>query len=257
MSASGAATGGVMPLRAGERGALRTAVLASILLHALLLNVLPGWRAAQRPPEPAPILARVMPAPASVSRPGEPLKERAPPPPKSPAAAAKLPPPSRSAEPQREQVLARDAVSSAPVAPSPEREMPGAASESSTPVAYAIAAPAKSEAVPARPAPAIDGGTLAQYRLAVISLAKRFNRYPRIAIENGWQGRVEVRMSVAADGAIASVGLRKGSGHEILDRQALDMIGQAAPQVPLPPALRGREFAIDIPVIFSLAEAEG
>ena len=194
----------------GERRALNAAVLASILLHLLLLNALPGWRDAQRPLSPTPILARVVP-------------ERAAEPPQtgetalrsSPAPVTRVPP--KRSEPRREETVAR-----AQVAP-------------------AIAA--------------AENGTVAQYRLAIISLARGFNRYPRIAIENNWQGRSEVRVTVGSDGAIAALAVRSGSGYEILDRQALDMIGRAASQVPLPVALRGRQFAIDIPVIFRLNDA--
>ena len=206
-----------MTLRAGERDTLGTAVLASIVLHVVLLNALPGWRDWQRSPEPAPILARITPE----QFPAE-------------SGAELLPNPEALLQP-----------TSPPIArPLPARRFEPPREEMST-----------SEAPPPA-APAADAGTIAQYRLAIISLAKGFNRYPRIAVENNWRGRVEVHLSVGADGTIASLGLRSGSGHEILDRQALDMIGQAARQVALPAALRGREFVIDIPVIFSLTQAE-
>lgn len=234
-----------MQLQAGERDALGTAVLASVLLHALLLSALPGWRGAQRSPEPALIVARVV-----VAEP-----EHAPPPPTRAEPAARIAPPKRAQAP-RAPAIAQDAVVSATRATAAEtdaRQEPTEAPALEPTAELTKPGPAAPTPTPAPPA---EGGTLAQYRLAVIALAKGFNRYPRIAIENNWQGRVEVRLTVAADGAIASIGLRRGSGHEVLDRQALDMIGRAAPQVPLPAALRGREFALDIPVIFSLRDAE-
>ncbi|TAN53134.1 MAG: energy transducer TonB [Betaproteobacteria bacterium] len=237
-----------MSLREGERQALGTAVLASILLHVLLLNALPGWREAQTTSAAAPILARVVADLAPAVRPGEVRKSS--PTQKTSAPAAKKAAP-RPIEPAPEQALAQKAPAPTAVSAAPVNETPGVATGS--PLAPAAAAPASPEAASL---PAADGATLAQYRLAVISLAKGFNRYPRIAIENNWQGRVEVRVRVGADGAIASLGLHPGSGHEILDRQALDMIGRAASQVPLPASLRGRELVIDIPVIFSLRDAE-
>ncbi len=241
MTVSGAVTASAMQVRAGERPTLRTALLASILLHALLLQALPGWRELQRVPEPAPLLARVVPLPGSQSRPLEPPAARTVPPVKSAVPAAR-PQASKPEQPTRVATMARDAAE------------PSAAVASEPPASPVAATP---QSAPLQTAPAIDGGTLAQYRLAVISLARGSNRYPRVAIENNWQGRVEVRVRVGVDGAIATVDLGRGSGHEILDRQALEMIGRAAPQVPLPPALRGREFAFDVPVIFSLREAEG
>ncbi len=239
-----------MSLREGERQALGTAVLASIVFHVLLLNALPGWRKAEQYSAPAPLLARVVTQPAPAARSSEVPKSTATQGISAPA--AKQPAPKRDA-PAPESALDQEAPAPTALTAAPVDERPGVASVSrlaqAAPVAAASAGP---EAV--SPA-AADGATLAQYRLAVISLAKGFNRYPRVAIENNWQGRVEVRIRVGADGAIASLDLHQGSGHEILDRQALDMIGRAAPQVPLPTALRGRELVVDIPVIFSLGDA--
>ena len=97
-----------------------------------------------------------------------------------------------------------------------------------------------------------DTGTLEQYRLALIVATRRYKRYPAIALEKGWQGRVEVRMVIGANGMVASASIKTGSGHEILDNQALDMLKKGKTTVPIPASLRGREFSIDVPVIFNL-----
>jgi protein TonB len=86
--------------------------------------------------------------------------------------------------------------------------------------------------------------------------ARRFKRYPRIALDNNWQGRVEVRLTVAPDGALAALDVKTSAGHEVLDRQALDMIRRAKSLTPVPSALRGREVTVDVPVIFSLNEPD-
>jgi protein TonB len=237
-----------MTLRARERDALGTAVLASILLHVALLNALPGWREWQRSAPPAPIVARVLAEPTFLERAA--LLTQS-------SARVAIPLPPKRSEPQRATTSAREALAPASKAPEPAQDSSKSAAEPSASVAVAtVTAPRSDPVSPPPAAPTLDAGTLAQYRLAIISIAKGFNRYPRLAVENDWQGRTEVRMTVGADGTIASLGLRSGSGHEILDRQALDMIGNAAPQVSLPVSLRGREFVIDIPVIFSLKEAE-
>ena len=97
-----------------------------------------------------------------------------------------------------------------------------------------------------------DAGTLDQYRLALIVAAKRYKRYPAQAMDKGWQGRVEVRLVIGASGAIQAGIVRTSSGYEILDSQALDMVKNAKPLAPIPSMLRGREFTVDIPVIFDL-----
>jgi protein TonB len=245
-----------MTVRIRERDALDTAVLVSILLHVVLLNALPGWREWQQSQSqvPVPILARVLPEQFPAERAADLPQERAALLPQSSPSVTRPSPPKRS-EPQRAEASVREVLAPAVNEPESTQDSSKRAAEPSTSVAGASVTAPRSEPVSPPPAaPTADAGTLAQYRLAIISIAKGFNRYPRIAVENSWQGRTEVRMTVRADGTIASLGLRSGSGHEILDRQALDMIGNAAPQVPLPAQLRGREFALDIPVIFSLNE---
>ncbi|HUJ87321.1 MAG TPA: energy transducer TonB [Burkholderiales bacterium] len=108
-----------------------------------------------------------------------------------------------------------------------------------------------------RAAPRPDAARLAaQYRAALMAEAARYKRYPRFARDNGWEGRVGVRMAIGADGAIASLGVAHGSGYAILDRQALDMVRSAQPQTAIPEGLRGRAFSVDIPVLFSLRDPE-
>jgi TonB family protein len=55
-----------------------------------------------------------------------------------------------------------------------------------------------------------------------------------------------------ASGKRASIAIVRSSGHDILDQQALDTLTRAF--VPVPPALRGREFAVEIPVIFDVQD---
>jgi protein TonB len=99
-----------------------------------------------------------------------------------------------------------------------------------------------------------DAGTLRAYRLAIITNARKYKRYPRVAMDNNWEGKVEVRMVIGANGMIASMSVKTSTGHEPLDQTAITMITRAKPLTPIPAALRGREFTVDVPVIFSLKE---
>ena len=82
--------------------------------------------------------------------------------------------------------------------------------------------------------------------------AKRYERYPVPALERGWQGRVEIRVVIGADGTIKNALIRISSRYQILDAQALDMVKKGKSMTPIPPALRGREFTVDVPVNFIL-----
>src|SRR5437773_2146791 len=111
-----------------------------------------------------------------------------------------------------------------------------------------------------RPAPpgaaAVDEGSLAQYRLQLISAARKYKRYPRVAMDNNWEGDVVVRMVIGANGMISALSIKTSSGHEVLDQQALDMFKKAKPLVQIPPSLRGKEFILELKAIYNLKDQD-
>ena len=246
--------------------ALRYAALFSLALHALLLFGL----SPQRAPAPAdaaevPIVARLVqpPAPERQSRP----KPKPSPPvvKKPPAAVAKKPPAPLAKKPPRP-VLKKPpppvARPEAEVAPEPAPPPPVPTAPAVEPVQPApppaAAAPEPEpapRALPAPPAPeSLDDGSLVQYRRQIYRMALKYKRYPRAAMDNNWEGEVVVRMVVDANGGIAAMTIHTSSGHEVLDRQALEMFRRAKPLVVIPPALRGREFAVELRAIYNLED---
>ena len=99
---------------------------------------------------------------------------------------------------------------------------------------------------------AVDG--LRGYRLAVAGQARRFKRYPAQALASGWEGSVDVRLEVGGDGRAHGATLSRSSGYELLDRAALAMIDAGAERARVPESLRGRAFAIVLPVVFNLGD---
>jgi protein TonB len=241
------------------------AVLGSILLHALLLSLLPGLRdstnRAAVPPGPIvahlalPRVAPPQPAPPPVVEPpAAPPVEPPPPPVAKPVPLPKPAPVAKSAPGPTK----TPPVKTAPPPPTPPAAATPPATPAPAPPSVAKAEPQPATSAPAAPAApeALDSGTLAQYRLQLISVAKRYKRYPRVAMDNNWEGTVEVRMVVGANGFIASLVIKRGTGHEVLDQEALQWVRKAKPLAPIPAALRGKEFTVDIPVIFSLKEPD-
>ncbi|MCX7173310.1 MAG: TonB family protein [Proteobacteria bacterium] len=98
----------------------------------------------------------------------------------------------------------------------------------------------------------LDANGLRQYRLSLAVESRRFKRYPRQALEQGWSGTAEVRVAVAASGVPQFAQLLRSSGHELLDAAALDMINNAALHAVVPSSLRGRTFSVPLPVSFSV-----
>ena len=119
----------------------------------------------------------------------------------------------------------------------------------------AQASVAKSDLQAAPPAASgPDPGSVARFRLELMEIARRYKRYPRIAQENNWEGRVELRLAFSESGALASLSVKKGAGRAVLDEEAQAMIRSAQPQATVPPALRGKAFTLEIPVDFFLKE---
>jgi protein TonB len=100
----------------------------------------------------------------------------------------------------------------------------------------------------------VDEDLVARYRSQLIGAARRYKRYPRAAMDNQWEGAAEVAMVIGADGRIVETTISRSSGHEVLDRQAIDMFRKAKPLVPIPAALRGRSFRITLKAIYSLRD---
>jgi len=256
-NAGGSGTGGLS-------SPLVFAVAASATLHVALLAGLPDLWTYSPTPATAPLNARIergMPAPATPN----PAPPALPVPQPAAAAPAAPRPPAKSHQP-----AARPAVVAAP----PPRESEAVAAPARDPepplAAAAPAAPAPAAAAPAAGRPpavgeptaaprpgddAPDLGSLAQFRMALIGTARRYRLYPESAVERGWHGRVTVRLAFGADGALAAALVRRSSGYDALDEQALDMLRRAAALTPVPPALRSRGFAVDVPVVFELRGA--
>lgn len=240
--------------------ALKIAVGASFALHAVLMfGVTFLHSPAKRQTPPGTLVARLSaPAPVAVQPSPEPPKPQvqpAPPPPPVKSAPAPVLAPSPLATPS-----ARPAPNapSAPAESPRASEAPAAPPAPSTPAApSSSASAAKPEAQPgaaAASADPSDAATLAQYRLAVITMARKYKQYPRVAMDNNWEGRSEIRMVIGANGMIASIAVKTSAGHEVLDKAALSMIQKAKPLIPIPGNLRGKEFTVDIPVVFSLKD---
>jgi len=92
-----------------------------------------------------------------------------------------------------------------------------------------------------------------QYRieLMVEALRRARERYPQLARDNRWEGEVRVGVVVTASGRTTLM-LKDGSGYEVLDEHALDALRMAARAVTLPPALRGKAFAVDVRAAYRL-----
>lgn len=100
----------------------------------------------------------------------------------------------------------------------------------------------------------IDADALREFRMALARAAREFRRYPALARERHWEGVAKVQLRWPKGPGEVQVWLIEGSGHVILDEQAVAMLQQAVRRTPMPEALRGQRLEMVLPVEFSLQQ---
>lgn len=228
------------------------AVLASVLIHGFALGWLPGLEGRRHEPEPRQALHVRLAAPApepltlAVAPAPEPQAPAVPPAPTFAAAAAQ-PPVRRAPAPQRSSPgLASPAPETGPDTPVLRKVEPAPAA------APPIEAPRPSQPPMTSRSTAIDAGALAAYGRELAGAVATHQRYPRVALLRQWQGTAVLQLELAADGRLLGVRVLSSSGHDTLDRQALDMVREAVPLPTLPAALAGRPLTVEVPVVFRI-----
>ena len=225
---------------------LLLAIACSLALHLAILWFVPGFfqpRAEVPPPKaltarlvaPKPQLAKEVEPPAPV--PPQPVVKRVRPTPHKPS-------------PKPVEPVAPPIISVPQTSPAPAFTVPATPAAPPPPPVVSAAPAAPSAAVATAP----DLGSIAQFRMELLEMAKRYKRYPRAAVDNNWEGKVDLRMVVSANGTIASLAIRKSAGYTALDDEAQQMFRTAKAQIAVPPALRGKEFTVDISADFYFKE---
>lgn len=103
-----------------------------------------------------------------------------------------------------------------------------------------------------------DGGDAERRQLAQRArtavereLAQHF-RYPRLARQRGWQGRVVLAFRIDADGHIDGVRVRKSSGRAILDETAVESLRSIERLPGMAEHLGSGSFDLTLPVTYQL-----
>jgi protein TonB len=221
----------------GGQGGLAPALGASLALHLLLL-----WPDAMTGPlqQAGTTLSATLRAPVASVQPLVPASMATPQP---------RPPAGRQPAERPPVVAASERTQAADAVPPPLTFSAGEpARQDVAPVAVA-----GGEAVAAAQA-GIDADGVRAYRIELARGARAHKRYPSLARERGWSGTAEVRIDVSGEGRPRRVALARSSGHDLLDREAVDMLARAAADTAVPDALRGQTFAVRLPVVFDLEE---
>ncbi|CUS37567.1 energy transducer TonB [Candidatus Nitrospira nitrificans] len=80
---------------------------------------------------------------------------------------------------------------------------------------------------------------------------EELKRYPTLARENHWEGRVVVQAVIKADGTVGDLTVAESSGHALLDQDALVVMRKASP-LTLKYQLEKSQITILIPISYRL-----
>lgn len=191
-----------------------------------------------RPPMPVPQPPRAD-APRAIERPVRPAA----------AAAATAPIPARSA-PAASAPAETDAAAKSPQAESRSGAEPDSASRSTAaastlPAAAATATPQRGN-TQGRPAAVVA------WQSRLLGHLEGFRRYPTRALRQRQEGVTYLRFSVDRRGGVGAVRLERGSGSDLLDAEALEVVRRAQPVPAPPPEIEGDPVEVVVPVQFRL-----
>ncbi len=93
---------------------------------------------------------------------------------------------------------------------------------------------------------------LRQYCGKVKRKIEKEKKYPRLAERNGYEGKVEIKFKILADGQVENVEIVNSSGYDVLDNEAVRAIRAAAPYSLIPEALAQTYLWIKVPLVFAI-----
>ncbi|MCB2074093.1 MAG: energy transducer TonB [Novosphingobium sp.] len=221
------------------------ALAAHLLAGAAVL----GWSRAAVPPVPEPVvLVELPPAAAAVSarQPDEqPRPDSLPP--------QTLMPPIDI--PPVKAPLPRDAVTLPPPPPPVQLRRSAPAAPSAPVAANPIAVAPAGAGTGTNSTPGDDPKARAReadYYALISAHLNRKKRYPKEAKKALQEGIVTVRFTVHRDGSVSNVSIKRGSGHELLDRATLDLMQRVAPLPRMPSSMKRDSVMLSLPIDYSL-----
>jgi len=235
---------------AEDRAAWTSSAALVILAHAGLAALALAWVRPAEPPLPDPVVVVELPE----DGPAAPLAHSAATPQTAqPQVASTLPqalpftaPPVNAPLPSAPAVLPQQA------APAPASQP---ASAPAAPFQPAVAAPRSGSGAGTASSPGSDPRAKRAEEDYFAQLSAYLNRrksYPAEARQARQQGIVVVRFTVDRAGNVSAVSIKRGSGHDLLDRATLELLQRVAPLPRMPAAMQRDSLTISLPIDYSL-----
>ena len=236
---------------------LPRAITLSLLFHLILLLLLPPVHKPKIKP-PKILNVKIEVAQKETPKP-EPIKKLEP----MPQPAKKVPEPPKPKPVEEKKVEPKEApkpiekkLEPTPPPPpaTPNEKKDTSAKEKPTPPPQDIIKPADltQEVITGTTSPEKIKSTKSDYSNLLANAISKYKQYPKLAQVRGWQGIVIIEIEMSPTGAVLSMTIKKSSGYEVLDAEAMQMIQRAIPLPQPPESLKAKNFAVLVPVSFQL-----
>lgn len=226
------------------------AVICSMLLHALMVLVIPNIKFDEvKEPEILEVDFVKLPEPPPTPEPAQPQPEVV-----QPKIEPKIKPePKPVVKPLPTPVVEQSEPVAEPPPAQPTEVIAVAPKPNVAPPVQTVPAPTpvKQEPPPVTNQADVEDAR-SKYGNSLWGAISKHKKYPKIAAMRNWQGEAIVELELDGNGKLKSKKIIQSSGHEVLDKQALEMVEKALPFPAPPDVLRGNNFTITVPVPFKL-----
>jgi protein TonB len=235
---------------------LPRAIILSILFHLIVLYILLPQLHKLKIKPPQILEVRIEAAQKETPKP-EPIKKPEP----IPQPAKKIPEPpkpkpveEKKTEPKEIPKPLEKKLDPTPPAVTPNEKKETSPKEKPTPPPQDIIKPAdlSQEVITSTTSPEKIKSAKSDYSNLLANAISKYKQYPKLAQMRGWQGIVIVELEMSPSGAVLSMTIKKSSGYEILDAEAMQMIQRAIPLPAPPESLKSKNFTVLVPVSFQL-----
>jgi protein TonB len=237
------------------------ALLLSIALHVFAMTKLPGIHLKDVPkpkiievqlaPQVQPKAIESEPAPPAPAPEPEPPKPKPIPKPQPKPKPLPAPKPEPVQEPEPAPIVEAPAPTEAPE-PQPAPPVMTTAPSETEPPTFTTPPPPPAPPEPRGPSQQDLDAARDRYGSLLAREIAKHKRYPRIAQMRGWEGEAAIELQLDGSGKILASKIKKSSGYEVLDKQALEMVERATPFPPPPAVLSGQSFTLLVPISFRL-----
>lgn len=236
---------------------LPRAIILSILMHLLVVFLLLPKMNKHDIKLPPPLQVSLA-QPKSMENKPSPEKEKSPEPPKPEVKKSEPPKPEIKKEPLPvpEKTPTTVPLSKPPVSVKPKEEQITEANSKpeanpTRVITKAADTPQETKTVNA-PSPEKVSAATNDYSSLLAAAIAKYKQYPKIAQMRGWQGLIIIELQLNPQGGVIYSQIKKSSGYDVLDQEALEMIKRASPFPQPPEALRSKNFTVLVPISFKL-----